>query len=220
MTTHSNHPSSILFFTLAQNINMPYLNHLTKDAKLAPVIKKTGRIELGVRKNIFLSLCYSIMSQQLSVKVADVIKKRFVALFDGKPTPGKVVQIKTETLRNIGLSNAKTNYIKNIASFALTNGLQWSKINKMSNEEFIDYVTQIKGVGKWTAEMILMFTLGREDVFSVDDYGIQQSVIKLYNLKITDKKKLRLRILSLSERWAPYRTYACMYLWRWRDTDA
>ena len=95
--------------------------------------------------------------------------------------------------------------------------MQLNKVNKMSNDEFIEYITQIKGVGRWTAEMIMMFTLGREDVFSVDDYGIQQSVIGLYKIKIADKKKLRLRILSISEQWAPYRTYACMYLWRWRD---
>lgn len=87
----------------------------------------------------------------------------------------------------------------------------------MSNEEIIDHLTQIKGVGKWTVEMILMFTLGREDVFAVDDLGIQQSITKLYKLNKSDKKLMREKMLQLSTKWSPYRTYACMYLWGWKD---
>ncbi len=199
---------------------MPYVKHLSKDKKLSPVIKKKGRIELSKRKNVFLSLCSSIMSQQLSTKVAQVIYKRFVDLFDGKePSPEQLVEIPNEKLRAIGLSNSKVSYMKNVAAFAIEKGLDAKKVNKMNNEEFIEYVTEIKGVGRWTAEMLLMFTLGREDVFSIDDYGIQQAVIGLYGLRTKDKKRLRERILKISESWAPYRTYACMYLWRWRDND-
>lgn len=196
---------------------MPYIKHLKSDKKLAPVIKHIGRLDLKKRSDVFLSLCGSIMSQQLSTKVAAVIHQRFFDLFDGKPTPKKVVSIKTEKLRSIGLSNSKSNYIKNVAEFALSTGLGNAKVNKMSDEEFIQYVTQIKGVGRWTAEMILMFTMAREDVFSYDDYGIQQAVIGLYDIRIKDKKKLKAKILKISEGWKPYRTYACMYLWRWRD---
>ncbi len=197
---------------------MPYLKHLKNDKKLAPVIKQTGRIELKKRNDVFLSLCGSIMSQQLSTKVAAVIHQRFYDLFDGKPTPQKLIDINTDKLRSIGLSNSKAGYIKNVAAFAVASGLGYSKLNKMTNEEFIEYVTQIKGVGRWTAEMILMFTMAREDVFSFDDYGIQQAVIGLYNIRVKDKKKLKIKILKISEAWAPYRTYACMYLWRWRDS--
>ena len=160
------------------------------------------------------------MSQQLSTKVAQVIYKRFVDLFNGKePSPEQLVEIPNEKLRAIGLSNSKVSYMKNVAAFAIEKGLDAKKVNKMNNEEFIEYVTEIKGVGRWTAEMLLMFTLGREDVFSIDDYGIQQAVIGLYGLRTKDKKKLRERILKISQTWAPYRTYACMYLWRWRDND-
>lgn len=197
---------------------MPYIKHLKSDKKLAPVIKQTGRIELKKRNDVFLSLCGSIMSQQLSTKVAAVIHQRFYDLFDGKPTPQKLIDINTDKLRSIGLSNSKAGYIKNVAAFAVASGLGYSKLNKMTNEEFIEYVTQIKGVGRWTAEMILMFTMAREDVFSFDDYGIQQAVIRLYNIRVKDKKKLKVKILKISETWAPYRTYACMYLWRWRDS--
>jgi DNA-3-methyladenine glycosylase II len=87
----------------------------------------------------------------------------------------------------------------------------------MSNEEIIEKLTQIKGVGRWTVEMLLMFSLGREDVFAVDDWGIQTTMIKLYNLDATDKKALKEKMLKLSEKWAPYRTYACLHLWGWKD---
>ena len=87
----------------------------------------------------------------------------------------------------------------------------------MSNEEIIELLTQIKGVGKWTVEMLLMFTLGREDVFAVDDLGIQQAMIRLYKLDPTDKKALKEKMLQLSAKWSPYRTYACLHLWQWKD---
>jgi len=91
------------------------------------------------------------------------------------------------------------------------------KLNVMANEEVIELLTQIKGVGRWTVEMLLMFTLGREDVFAIDDLGLQQSMIKLYKLDPSDKKQLRENLLKISSKWSPYRTYACMYLWRWKD---
>ena len=87
----------------------------------------------------------------------------------------------------------------------------------MSDQEIIDLLTQIKDVGKWTVEMLLMFTLGREDVFSVDDYGIQVAMKKLYKLDDSNKKELRENMLRLSKKWSPYRTYACLHLWQWKD---
>ena len=87
----------------------------------------------------------------------------------------------------------------------------------MTDDEVMDFLLPIKGVGRWTVEMQLMFALGREDVFAVDDLGIQQAMIKLYKLKTDDKKQLRERMLKISEKWKPYRTYACMHLWRYKD---
>ena len=87
----------------------------------------------------------------------------------------------------------------------------------MTNEEVIDLLVQIKGVGKWSVEMLLMFTLGREDVFAVDDLGIQQAMIELYQLDVSDKKALKQQMLQLSAKWSPYRTYACLHLWKWKD---
>ena len=88
----------------------------------------------------------------------------------------------------------------------------------MSNEEVVEYLTKIKGVGRWTVEMLLIFTLGREDVFAVDDLGIQQAMIKVYKLDKTDKKKLQADMLRISSKWSPYRSYACLHLWRHKDT--
>ena len=90
----------------------------------------------------------------------------------------------------------------------------------MEDEELIEYLTQIKGIGRWTAEMILMFTLAREDVFAVDDLGIQQAICKLYRIEATDKKKMKVQMLKISKNWSPYRTYACRYLWGWKDGEA
>ena len=124
------------------------------------------------------------MSQQLSTKVADVIHKRYLDLFDGnEPTPQQILDTPFEKLRGIGMSNAKVSYVQNVARFEMEFGLEPKKLNRMSNEEVIVYLTQIKGVGRWTAEMLLMFSLGREDVFAVDDLGIQQAMKGIYKLK-------------------------------------
>jgi DNA-3-methyladenine glycosylase II len=120
-------------------------------------------------------------------------------------------------LRGIGLSNAKVNYVKNVAQFELDFGMDPKKLHKMSNDEVIAYLTAIKGVGRWTVEMLLMFALGREDVFAVDDLGIQNAMIHLYKLEDNDKKRLRENLLHISQQWSPYRTYACMLLWQWKD---
>ncbi len=197
---------------------MDYINHLSKDKKLAKIIDVTEPINLHTRKNIPLRLCASIMSQQLSTKVAKVIYHRFLELFNGdEPTPEQIVTTPFETLRSIGLSNAKAQYVLNVARFAIDHKITDSKLKKMSNDEIIDLLTQIKGVGKWTVEMLLMFTLGREDVFSADDYGIQTAMKKLYKLDDGNKKEMLLKMNKIAEKWSPFRTYACLHLWRWKD---
>jgi DNA-3-methyladenine glycosylase II len=196
---------------------MTYKNHLQKDKKLSITIGDEVH-ELKLHPNIPLRLMASIMSQQLSTKVAKVIYHRFLELYKGKePKPQQVLNTAFETLRAIGLSNAKVSYIKNVAQFCMDNKITDKKLLKMSNDEIIALLTQIKGVGKWTVEMLLMFALGREDVFAVDDLGIQNAMIKLYNLDATDKKKMKEKMLAISVKWNPYRTYACLHLWSWKD---
>jgi DNA-3-methyladenine glycosylase II len=197
---------------------MEYIQHLSKDDKLKKLIKEHGVFKLEKKKNLCLYLCYSIMSQQLSTKVAKVIRQRFLDLYGGnEPTPQQIVDTPFEKLRNIGMSNAKVSYVQNVARFELEKGMDHKKLAKLSNEEVIEYLTQIKGVGRWTTEMLLMFALCREDVFAMDDLGLQNAVIGLYELKHRKKKTLQASLVKISEQWAPYRTYACMYLWRWKD---
>ncbi len=197
---------------------MHYIPHLSKDKKLKKLIESIEPYQLKRRKNICIYLCASIMSQQLSTKVADVIYKRFIILFGGKePTPQQILDTPSETLRAIGLSNAKVSYVKNVAQFEIDYGMDHKKLHKMENEEVIVYLTQIKGVGRWTVEMLLMFALCREDVFAIDDLGIQNAMIKLYKLNREDKKKFKEDMLRISKRWSPYRTYACKHLWEWKD---
>ena len=197
---------------------MHYKEHLSKDKKLKKLIEEHGFFQLKKQKNLCLYLCYSIMSQQLSTKVAKVIKLRFLNLYGGKePSPQQIIDTPFEKLRAIGMSNAKVNYVQNVARFELEKGMDHKKLAKMKNEEVIEYLTQIKGVGRWTTEMLLMFALCREDIFAIDDLGIQNAMVKLYKLDNADKKKLKEELLRLSNKWSPYRTYACMYMWRWKD---
>jgi DNA-3-methyladenine glycosylase II len=197
---------------------MSYTLHLSKDKKLSKLIAQQETFTLKSHKNICLRLCASIMSQQLSTKVAKVIYHRFLELYSGnEPTPEQIVVTPLETLRGIGLSNAKAQYVLNVAQFAIDHNLDDKRLKKMRNEDIIELLTQIKGVGRWTVEMLLMFTLGREDVFAVDDYGIQVAMKKIYKLDDSSKKELREKMLKLSEKWSPFRTYACLHLWHYKD---
>jgi DNA-3-methyladenine glycosylase II len=199
---------------------MSYHLHLEKDRKLSKLINSQGVLKIRKRKNLFIYLCASITSQQLSTKVAEVIYNRFLGLYEGEePSPQEVIDTPFDKLRSIGLSNNKAQYIQNVARFAIESGMDHKQISKMSNEEIIVYLTQIKGVGRWTVEMLLMFALGREDVFAVDDLGIQNAMIGLYKLSRDDKKKFREDMLKISARWSPYKTFACMHLWRWKDGE-
>ena len=197
---------------------MDFLPHLQKDKTLKSIIKDTELPLLHFHQNICLRLCASIMSQQLSTKVAEVIFKSFLNLYGNvEPTPKQVLETPPEVLRGIGLSNAKVQYVLNVAQFATENHLTDTRLLQMTNEEITELLTQIKGVGKWTVEMLLMFTLGREDVFAVDDYGLQVAMKKLYNLDDSNKKEFKQQLVKIAEKWSPYRTYACLYLWRWKD---
>ena len=197
---------------------MSYTEHLLKDKKLARLLDGREPFALKFHKNICLRLCASIMSQQLSTKVAQVLHRRFLELYGGgEPTPAQIVATPFEKLRGIGLSNAKAQYVLNVAQFAIEHQLDDKRLKKMGDEEIIALLTQIKGVGRWTVEMLLMFTLGREDVFAVDDYGIQVAMKAIYKLDDSNKKDLRERMLKISKKWSPYRTYACLHLWRWKD---
>ena len=199
---------------------MSYIDHLSKDSRLRKVVAEQDALTLSSHKNIPLRLCASIMSQQLSTKVAKVIFHRFLLLYGSEePTPEQIAATTLETLRGIGLSGAKAQYVLNVAQFCIEHKLDDRKLKKMSNEDIINLLTQIKGVGQWTVEMLLMFTLGREDVFAVDDYGIQVAMKTIYKLDDSNKKAFKEAMQKIAAKWSPYRTYACLHLWQWKDNS-
>ena len=201
---------------MSWDINTAYRT-LQKDPVMKAIIKKTGKFEPVKSSNLYFSLLQCITSQQLSTKAGDTIFARFLDLFpERKPVPEKVIKIHIEKLRASGLSYAKAGYIKNIAEFSITHGLEYRKLNKMEDDALMEYLTSIKGVGRWTAEMILMFTVNRPDILPVDDVGIRNEMKKLYGIKGEGKQFVEQMHLT-SEPWKPFRTLACRHLWRHRD---
>jgi DNA-3-methyladenine glycosylase II len=185
-----------------------------------PVLKKLHK-QYGPHKfkdrseKLYEELVESIIGQQLSGKAADTIFKRFLALYkDSKfPRPQELLKTDVEKLRSAGMSYSKAAYIKNIAQAFKDGDLDVKKLKKMNDEEVKKELTKIKGVGNWTAEMTLIFTLNREDVFSLGDAGLRRAIKNLY--KIEDDEN----ILKLSEKWKPKRSFACWYLWRSLEND-
>lgn len=191
-----------------------YKKVLEKDKKLRAYLKND--IVVPKKKpDITLGLVGSIVSQQLSVKVAKVIYDRFLKLFPKKPTAEMILETPIEKLRSIGLSNQKASYIHNVAAFMVEHKLTSRKLAKMSDDEAVELLSQIKGVGRWTVEMLLIFNLGREDVFALDDLGVQKAMIDIFKLEDLPKKELREKMRELSKRWSPYRTYVCLHFWNY-----
>ena len=162
------------------------LLHLKRDKIL---FKAISGLETEIRPqldiDIYHSLLSSIVSQQLSTKVVKIIWNRFTGLFvDGYPDAESLLSKEHELLRSIGLSNSKANYVKNVAEFYLENDMTFDYLQAMSDDQIVEYLSQIKGVGKWTVQMILMFPMDRPDVFPVDDLGIQNSMKRLYNIDL------------------------------------
>jgi len=192
--------------------------HLKQDDKFRQLVETITVPDFTPSRKVYFDLLESIVSQQLSVKVATVIFNRFCALFpDNYPHPELVAAFQIEQLRSVGLSNQKASYLQNVAAFSLQYDLENHHWETMSDDEIIAFLTQIKGVGKWTAQMILMFTIGRPDIFPIDDLGIQQAMARLYDLDTADKQ-FKHKMTALAEPWRPYRTVACRYLWRWKDS--
>jgi DNA-3-methyladenine glycosylase II len=183
-----------------------------KDPILLKLVKKYGDHKFENRsKFLFEDLVDSIIGQQLSAKAALTILKRFKALFNNKdqfPTADEILKKRDATIRKAGISFAKIKYIKEVAKAYKRGELEYKKFLDMTDEEVIAELTKIKGVGKWTAEMTLIFTLGRPDVFSIGDGGLRRAVKNLYKLE------KEIEIIKLTEKWKPNRSLAAWYLWR------
>lgn len=199
-----------------KNLSKKAFKELQKvDKILANVIEKVGVLDERKTTDYYLSLTESIVSQQLSVKVADVIFARLVNLFpDKKITPEEVLKIDTEMMRGVGMSYAKIKYIKALAQHVVDSPTMFEKFDEMSDEDIIAELIQIHGIGRWTAEMFLIFTMGRPDVFSYGDLGLKNALKKLYGFENHPTLE---EALTITNQWKPYRSYGCRYLWKSLD---
>ena len=188
---------------------------MKSDATLRDVIKRIGPCELhaAAPKDAFVALCMSIASQQLSVKAAATIFRRFEDRFtpDRRPTPDRVMTLTDDEIRACGFSRPKVSFIKDLAARVLDGRLDLKGLKKHPDDEVMRQLIAVKGIGRWTAEIFLMFRLGRPDILPADDLGLMNAVQRAYRLrKRPDAKKLR----AMGEAWSPYRSVASWYLWQ------
>ena len=193
------------------------LVHLSSDPVMEKLISRFGPLEFrSHQQDLFAEIVDSIISQQLSGKAARVIYSRFEELFPGKKVnPEFALSIDDGKIRAIGASWAKVKYIKDLAQKTLDGTLKLHLLDNMKDEEVVDHLIQVKGIGQWTAQIILMFSLERLDVLPLNDLGIQKAFEKLYAVKRVNQKKM----LRIAEMWKPYRTIACRYLWKSLDNE-
>ncbi|HRN96246.1 MAG TPA: DNA-3-methyladenine glycosylase [Candidatus Levybacteria bacterium] len=188
--------------------------HLSQDPIMKQLIDTYELPGWSYDKNLFLELVESIIGQQLSVKAADTITRRFKeAVGSETPTPEQILAIDDDTLRAAGNSYSKIKYIKGICVAVVNKEIDFESFRNMEDEEVITELIQLKGVGRWTAEMFLMFSFGREDVFSLGDLGLRNAVARLYNVDRDDLKAIE----EISIQWKPYRSLASRYLWKSLD---
>ena len=190
----------------------------SKDRRLGRWIDRVGKVGLRRQRHQFGALCRSIIAQQLSSSAAKTIVGRFLKLFEpaSKPDPAALLSIHNRKLRACGLSRQKLEYLKGIAREFRDGDLRRVRLGTMPDDEVIERLTRLRGVGVWTAEMFLIFSIGRRDVFSIGDLGLRTGVQRVEGRTLTHDE-----ILHVAERWAPYRSVASLYLWKiahWEDT--
>jgi len=189
---------------------------LKKDPKLFKIINEVGKFQIKTTRNYYESLVEAIITQQLAGSAAKAISNRFRDLYDRRfPKPIDVINTPDSKLRRVGLSRPKIKYIKELSRYIESKKLNMRSLSKLSDEEVIEHLTQIKGIGRWTAEMFLIFSLGRMDVLPVGDLGLRKG-IQMYNA--SDDLPNAVEIERLAEKWRPYRTVATWYIWKSLDT--
>lgn len=191
------------------------INHLKKsDPILRAIIERIGPCRMEYGPPEFHSLAEAIIYQQLNGKAAIVIFKRFAALAGEPLTAAGILKLTDEQMRSVGLSKQKSSYLRDMAERAMTGQLDFRKLHELSDEEVIKHLTQVKGVGPWTAQMFLMFTLRRPNILPTGDFGVQMAIKKLYNKRKIPKPA---QMEKLAKAWEPYRSIACWYLWKSMD---
>ena len=179
----------------------------SKDKNLSNIIKKSGNDYLNTSKNPFLTLFNSILGQQISVAAAKSINNRISSKFSINPI--SIYRASSEELRNCGLSRMKIQYLKNLSKKILNKDISLGELRELDDNEVIEYLTKVKGIGKWTAEMFMIFHLGRPNILPVNDIGIINSLVNIYG---EDKKDINFKKYFLL--WSPWNTVASWYLWR------
>jgi DNA-3-methyladenine glycosylase II len=190
------------------------LAHLRRtDPVMARLIEHVGPYRPPKRPDRFQALVRAIVFQQLAGRAAQAIYDRFVAIFEGPrfPTPAQVLGAPIPKMRKAGLSRAKTLYIRDLAAHVAKDSINFRRFRWMNDEEIIEHLTMVKGIGRWTAEMFLMFNLWRPDVLPVGDLGVRNAAMKAYAMRTHPTAK---QLRALGERWRPYRSVATWYLWR------
>ena len=192
--------------------NTQAISHLRKDKILNLVIDKYKVSSPKISANLFRDLLEAIISQQLSNKAAATIFNRFLGLFPKErvPQPEEILKLSEEILRSCGVSHQKASYLKSLAEEITSQKLVLENLHLLEDEEVVLELTKVKGVGRWTAEMFLIFSLGRQNIFSVGDLGLRSAVAKLYGVNREDKIKIE----EISKNWSPYRSLASLYLWK------
>jgi DNA-3-methyladenine glycosylase II len=194
--------------------------HLSRnDPVLAGVIARAGLAKFEPHTGYYGALVNSIIGQQLSVKAAASIKQRFRDLFDGQlPAPEAILEKSVEELRSVGFSNAKANYVRDLAQHVIDGRVRFDKLDSQTNDEIIAELTDIKGVGEWTAHMFLMFCMGRLDVLATGDLGVRNGIRALYGFNDIPTPD-QVREIAFKNNWHPYESVACWYIWHSLDNE-
>lgn len=188
--------------------------HLSlNDKKLESIIKICGRCSLSPKRNYFRALLKAIVGQQLSIYAAEVINRRFMNYFNSNPLPENILNTPDTELRKLGLSNAKTKYVKDLSLHILEKKVIFRGLSKKDDLKIIEELTAVKGIGIWTVHMFLIFTLARPNILPVNDLGLRRAVMNVYNLrKLPDEK--RIFEIAKKNNWSPYSSLASWYLWK------
>lgn len=186
------------------------------DPVIADIMVEVGPLTETKPQSAFATLVSAIISQQLSVKAAKTIHKRLVQLMDGEVDAESLLRLESDNVRAVGISGQKQGYLRSLSEHFLADEEIYNNLDRLDDEAVIEQLTRIKGIGRWTAEMYLMFNLGRPDVFPFDDLGIRQNMERLYNIP-TSKKPDRSLYEAIAAKWSPHRTAACRYLWASKD---
>tara|TARA_B100000315_G_scaffold230297_1_gene240571 strand:- start:69 stop:716 length:648 start_codon:yes stop_codon:yes gene_type:complete len=189
------------------------IKYLSRDKNIKTLIDHFGVITLKPRRNYFKSLVRSIIHQQLSGKAAGTIENRFLELYNGNryPTPEEVLKTPKEEIQNVGISRMKTEYIQGLAEKIHDGDIRLEELSELSNDEVGNILKPVKGIGQWTVDMFLIFSLNRPDIFPLNDLGIQKGLMLLLGRQ---KKLGPESMLSHSKKWKPYRTLVSLYLWK------